>query len=310
MKSSSPLPWLLTALVALSSLAATACKTECKDVGGKTVCTAKSLTGYVGTPVMQQADWTNAQPIEVAVDGGNVRLGTVAATAVQVLPYDATKNAAPTKIYVEFTPVTAVPAEEKEQAIQQMSTQLTFTAAPAANGALRVAVTPTGTTDSSLSASVRLYLPASFNGSVTVTNGAGGKTNGALSIQGANGNVRALTATGDISISGASANVVANTDVGNVTVVLSAPLTASAEGSIVTGHGDVALTVKQASNVSLQAAASVDGQVVATDPLPAGWQTAVSSAASKSFTGNAGSATPWTLSAGGAASKITLIIAP
>ena len=291
---------------------AAGCKTKCENIGGRTVCTAKSLSGYVGTTVPREVSWTPGQPIDIVVDGGNVRVGTVASLAVQVLPYEATKNPSPNQVYVEFTPVIAIPADEKEKGIQQMTTQLTLSATATAGGPVRVAVTPTGTTDSSLSASVRLYLPANFNGDLNVTNSAGGKTNGDLSVQGVTGAVRVLTSTGSITVNGVGSTIDAQTGVGDVTVVFGSPPVASATGKLVTELGNIALTLKQASNVSLQAqASSPDGLVLAPDPLPAGWQMAVSAPTAKSFTGNAGNAAPWFLDASqGVKSTVTFTLVP
>jgi len=338
----------LLSLTALSfGLFSLGCKTECEKINGRTVCTTESLTQYLGTPSFQKADWSTGQSISVGINGGNVRLGSTAATVVQVLAYDAARGYGANQVGVEFTPVVAKTAEQRSAAIQEMNELLVLSLTSTPGQPVQVAVTRSEVSDSSLSASVKIFLPSAFDGGISIADANGQPTKGGILISnvpgpitawtstgdinisgarsevnattsagdivvaGAAANVRASTSTGDITVTEAAANVNASTQVGDLQIAFAQRVGKEATGEIVTGNGSISFTVKQDSDFSVTTRSR--GEVIATT-VPATWQAAgENSKQAKSFTANAGSTTPWRLDnseSAGNTNNITLTVVP
>lgn len=262
---------LLPLLVAGVSLSTTACKTTCDENG---VCTAVSTVAYTGTAVQQEVNWSPGQAINIDVEGGNVRVGKTATTAITV------NKGTGDKVIVKFTPINNDTEENRDAATKQMSSpenggNLALTATNDGN-AVGILVDVQGKASSGLSARVDVTLPAGFDGALS-----------------------AHTEYGDISVADVNRGVdIANTKgIGDIYVELNgtAPLGANGEQSTVSGKisahsGDIKLVVPSTGNITIGATADgASGEVIYPETLPTNWTATVGDINAVTLQGNAGS---------------------
>lgn len=256
---------LLLAVAVVGTFTA-GCKTVCKDgESGGTECVTQSVTEFVGTTKEESRAYKAGTPINIKVEGGNVRLGSTAANSIVV------KRGAPAgTVTVRFTPLNADTQDSKDKAIAQMNENLSLVANSDDNG-VNIAVTRTGTVNSSLTARVDLFVPDDFGGALS-----------------------AISPSGDIYIENVRHGVVANTS-GKVTVVFAGPVAGTDTGSF-TGN-DVDVDFDQASALGMQVQSGDLHPISYPNPLPATWVKSEAAPTSMSFTANAGGSTPWQVKA-------------
>ncbi|MCC6648977.1 MAG: hypothetical protein IT374_25850 [Polyangiaceae bacterium] len=256
---------LLAATVLVGAITA-GCKTVCKDnESGGTECVTETVTQYVGSTVEQSYAYTAGTPINIKVEGGNVRLGSTAAQSIVV------KRGAPAgTVTVRFTPLNAETAENKDKAIRQMNENLSLGVNADASG-VAISVTRTGTVSSALTARVDLFVPDDFAGALS-----------------------AVSPSGDIYIENVQRGVTATTS-GEVTVLFAGPVAASDSG-LMKGN-KVYVDFDQRSSLGLQVQSGDLQPIAYPNPLPATWVKSEASPSSMSFTANAGGSTPWQVQA-------------
>lgn len=220
---------LVTALFGAASL--TGCATDCKEVDGKTVCEAESLTQYRGQTVNLPAITTytpnTATRLRVNVQGGNVRLGSNAQASITV------QGGAPAgTITVACVPIVAMKSDEKAEAEKQMAERVKCTALhDTAANEIRVDVFREGERDSSLTAQLLIGVPDDFSGPVT-----------------------AATEAGDVSLAGVRGAIDARiTGIGNLGVYPASPILATDPGNLYVNHGDATLTIPAGSALTISA---------------------------------------------------------
>lgn len=224
---------LVTALFGAATLGG--CATDCKEVDGKTVCEAETLTQYRGgTQTLANVAYApnTSTRLRVTVQGGNVRLGSDAQASITV------QRGAPAGfITTACVPIVAMKSDEKAAAEKQMAERVhcTAVAVPDASGAtggeVKIDVYRDGERDSSLTAQLLIGVPDDFSGPVTV-----------------------LTENGDVSLAGVRGPIDAQiTGIGNLGVYPASPILSSDPGRLYVKHGDATLTLPAGSALTIAA---------------------------------------------------------